>query len=108
MVAGRVEEVPAVRGIDVEEDAGDDDRLLLQELLEERQAVVDWRRELLEVQPDVEGRDRRHVDVQAELVKPLQDVVTLGLEVLLERNLLRVHAVNVEQGNSCELEPREE
>ena len=36
MVARRREEVAAVRGVDVEEDAGDDDALLLEKLLEER------------------------------------------------------------------------
>ena len=35
VVARRVEEVPAVRGVDVEEDTGDDDALLLEQLLEE-------------------------------------------------------------------------
>ena len=35
VVARRVEQVAAVRRVDVEEDAGDDDALLLQELLEE-------------------------------------------------------------------------
>ena len=47
VVARRVEEVPAVRGVDVEEDAGDDDRLLLEQLLEERQPGVERRRQLL-------------------------------------------------------------
>ena len=55
-VAGRVEEVPAVGGVDVEEDAGDDDRLLLEQLLEERQPGVERRGQLLEVEPDVERR----------------------------------------------------
>ena len=36
VVARRREEVPAVRRVDVEEDAGDDDALLLEQLLEER------------------------------------------------------------------------
>jgi hypothetical protein len=35
-VAWRMEEIAAMRGIDVEEDTRDDDRLLLQKLLEER------------------------------------------------------------------------
>lgn len=36
VVARRVEQVTTVRRVNVEEDAGDDNRLLLQELLEER------------------------------------------------------------------------
>ena len=43
VVAGRVEQVTAVGRVDVEEDAGDDDALLLEQLLEERQAVVEGR-----------------------------------------------------------------
>ena len=35
VVAGRVEEVAPVRGVDVEEDAGDDDGLFFEELFEE-------------------------------------------------------------------------
>ena len=35
VVAGRVEQVPAMCGVDIEEDARDDNRLLLQQLLEE-------------------------------------------------------------------------
>lgn len=36
VVAGGREQVAAVRGVDVEEDTGDDNALLLEELLEER------------------------------------------------------------------------
>ena len=36
VVARRAEEVAPVRGVDVEEDAGDDDALLLEQLFEER------------------------------------------------------------------------
>lgn len=106
VVARRVEEVPAVGGVDVEEDARDDDRLLLEELLEERQTVVERRGEVLEVEPDVERRDGRHGDVQADLVEPLQDVVALGLEVPLERDLLCHDALGLEQRDRGELEPR--
>ena len=82
-----MEEVPAVGGVDVEEDAGDDDRLLLEELLEEGEAVVERRRETLEVEPDVEGRGGRDLDFEPDLGEPLKDVVTLHLEVLLESDL---------------------
>ena len=99
-----MEEVAAVRGVDVEEDAGDDDRLLLEELLEEGEAVVERRGQLLEVEPDVERRDGRDGDVQPELVEPLEDVVALRFEVLLERDLLFVHALGLEEGDRGELE----
>ena len=104
VVARRVEEVAAVRGVDVEEDAGDDDRLLLEELLEEGEAVVERRGQLLEVEPDVERRDGRDGDVQPELVEPLEDVVAFSFEVLLERDLLFVYALRLEQRDCRELE----
>ena len=87
VVAGRVEEVAPVGRVHVEEDTGDDDRLLLEQLLEEREAVVQGRREPLEVEPDVEGRGGRDLDLEPDLGEPLEDVVALHLEMLLECNL---------------------
>lgn len=40
MVAGGVEEVPTVRGVDIEEDSWDHDRSFLQELFEEGLLIV--------------------------------------------------------------------
>ena len=42
VVARRIEEVPAVRGVDVEEDSRDHDRLFLEELFEEGLVWVSW------------------------------------------------------------------
>ncbi len=99
-----MEEVTTVRGVDVEEDAGNDDRLLLQELLEERETVVQRSGEALEVEPNVERRDGRDVDLEAELLEPLEHVVALVLEVLLERDCLQVDAMWVKEGDGGKLE----
>ena len=107
VVARRVEEVPAVRGVDVEEDAGDDDRLLLEQLLEERQPGVERRGQLLEVEPDVERRLRRDGYVQLHLVEALQNVVALGLKVSLERYLLGHYALRIQERDSGKLESGE-
>lgn len=104
VVARGVEEVAAVRGVDVEEDAGDDDRLLLQELLEEREAVVQRSGKALEVEPDVERRNGWDVDLEPELLEALQHVVALVLEVLLKRDLLQENALRVEERDGGELE----
>lgn len=99
-----MEEVAAVRGVDVEEDAGDDDRLLLQQLLEEREAVVKRSGEALEVKPDVERRDGRDVDLEPELLEAFEHVIALVLEVLLERDLLQENALGVQEGDGGKLE----
>ncbi|KAL7283653.1 LOW QUALITY PROTEIN: hypothetical protein ACG7TL_003089 [Trametes sanguinea] len=104
VVAGRVEEIPAMSRVDVEEDAGNDDRLLLQELFEERQTVVERGGEMLEVEPDVERRDGRDLDLEPELLETLQHVVAFMLEVLLEGDLLLHHALGVKEGDCGELE----
>lgn len=98
VMAWGVEEIATMRGVDVEEDAGDDDSLFLQKLFEEclsetrnetssrwsdihrslirilfakrqsmewtHQAVINWCRELLEVEPDVECARRRNGNFQ--------------------------------------------
>jgi len=104
MVARRVEEVTTVRGVDVEEDARDDDRLFLEELLEEGQAVVERRGEFLEVEPDVERRVGGDGDGEADVLETLEHVVALGLEVLLESDLLLRDMLRVKEGDGRELE----
>ena len=102
-----MEEVAAVRGVDIEEDAGDDNCPLLEKLFEERQTVVQGRGELLEIEPDVESRDGRADDGEAEVRKSLEHVVARRLEVLLERDLLLVHALGVQERDCGELEAEE-
>jgi len=101
VVARRVEEIPAVRRIYIEEDAGDDNCLLLEKLFEERETVVDRVREILQVQPDVERRSWRYRDF--ELIngrQAFQYMITLRLEVLLEGNFLLVNVFWVQKWDS--------
>ena len=49
--------------------------------------VVQRRRQTLEVEPDVECARGRDVDLEVELLKTLQHMVSLHLEVLLEGDL---------------------
>jgi hypothetical protein len=64
MVARRVEKIPAVCRIYIEEDAGDDNCLLFEKLFKERETAVDRIREILQVQPDVKRRSWRYRDVE--------------------------------------------
>jgi len=104
VVARRVEKVAPVRWVDVEEDARDDDGLFLEKLFEERQTVVERLREVLEVEPDVEGRLGRDVDVEAKFMETLENVVALHLEVLLKSEPFYTDVLGIQEGNSRELQ----
>ena len=91
-------------GGDVKKDARDDDRLLLQKLFEERQAVVERGRQVLKVEPDVESRDGRDLDLESELLESLEHVIALVLEVLLKGDLLLHDTIGVEKRNGGKLE----
>ena len=93
-----------MRRVDIKEYTGDHDRLLLQQLLKERQPIVDGGRQTLQVEPDVERRARGHAHLEAHLPQPTEHVVALVVEVLLERELLLVHARGVEQWDRRELQ----
>ena len=49
VMAWRIEQIPAVGRIDVEENAGDDNRFLFEKLLKERKAIIDRVRKILQV-----------------------------------------------------------
>ena len=68
------------------------------------ETVIQRRREVLEVEPDVERARRRDVDLEAEVLEALEHVVALRLEVLLQRDLLALDVLRVEEGNGGELE----
>ena len=53
------------------------------------QAVVEWRRELFEVEPDVERARRWDFDLEVEVLEAREDVVTLALVVFLKCDLRR-------------------
>ena len=90
-MARTMKEVPSVRGVDIEEDTRDNDRLLLQQFFKERledviyqliqiqkpgvnrtdQAIIQWVREPLEVEPNVKGACRWHVNVEVHFLEAL-------------------------------------
>lgn len=59
------------------------------------QSAVERWREVFEAQPDVEGAVRRERHFQAHALEPLQDEVTLGLEVPLKRSLIVAVSVHM-------------
>jgi hypothetical protein len=60
------------------------------------QAVIERRREFLQVEPDIECGVWRDVDIDTESVQTLEDVVTLHLEVSLESQLLLFDVLGVQ------------
>ena len=68
----------------VEEDSGDDNRLLFQKFLEEREAIVNGGREVLQVKPNVKRCHRRKCDLKPNGLQPLQYMIALHFEMLLE------------------------
>lgn len=85
-MAGRVEEVTALAGVQIEEDTRHNNDLLAQALVEEVQTIVDRSRKGAEIQPKVEGRVGHILvgDVEAHLPEAANDVVTLHPEVSLQ------------------------
>lgn len=103
-MAWRAEQIPAVCRIYVEKDAGDDNGFLFEKLLKERKTAIDWVREILQVQPNVKGCDRRYLDFKPDVLQALQDVITFHLEVLLESKSLLLNMLRVQKWNGCQLE----
>lgn len=104
----REEQVTTMGRIDIEEDSGNHDRLFFQQLFEESlykqyqytsqhrvnlrvsyQAIIKRRRQFLETEPDIECASRGDIDVKFELMKSLEDMVPLHLEVTLKRKLIK-------------------
>lgn len=105
-MAGGVEEVAAAGGVQVEEDARDDDDLLLEAGLEEVEAVGDGTGEALQVQPQVEGAVGHVLDDEAHVAQPPHHVVALVAEVVLQRHHLRLHQRRVQHRHRRLLERR--
>lgn len=100
MVTRGIEQIPAVRGVYIEENTGNHDSLFLEKFFEEglrgdliqnniqvgtvtNQAIVQRRRKLLQVEPDVKSCPRWNVYVEMKIVKPLKHMVTFCFKVLL-------------------------
>lgn len=103
MVAGRTEHIPPVRRIYVEEDAGYDNRLLFQKFLEERETIVYGLRKVLQVEPNVKRCHRRNCDLEPNVLQPLQYMIALRFEVLLEGYFLFGNMLWVQKWNSRQL-----
>jgi len=103
-MAWRAEQIPAVCRIYVEENAGDDDSFFFEKLFKERKATIDWMREILQIQPNVKGCERRYLDFELDVLQALQDMITFHLEVPLESKSLLLNMLRVQKGNGCQLE----
>lgn len=62
------------------------------------QSVVQGFGQLGEVEPDVERGDGRDLDLEAHPLQPVQDVVALHQEVLLEGHALLGDVFGIEEG----------
>lgn len=103
-MARRVEQIPPVRRVDIEEDTRNNNRLLLQQLLKEREPVVYWGWKFLEVEPDVEGCGGGDVDFKMHGFEAGEDVVAFHFEVFLESNFLLADVLGIEEGEGSKLE----
>lgn len=104
MVARTVEEIPTSGGVQIEEDTGHNNDLLLQTGLEEVQTVGDLAGETFQVEPDVEGAVRHVLDHEAHVTEALDHIVALVAEVSLQRNHLLLHKGRLKHGNRGLLE----
>lgn len=110
MMARTVEEVSPVGRVQVKEDTGDDNDLLVQQSVKEVQPIRDvglsrkrWS-DGCQVEPDIEGGLRNIVDAESYVIKALQDIVSLLTEVLLQRLHLRAYKSWLKHGNGRFLE----
>ena len=68
------------------------------------EAVVEGGRQVLKVEPDVEGRLWGHGDLEAQPLETLEDVVALSFEVPLQSNLLLLYVLRVQERDGSELQ----
>ena len=59
---------------------------------------------MLKVEPDIESRDGRDLDLESELLESLEHVIALVLEVLLKSDLLLHDTIGVEKRYGGKLE----
>lgn len=90
--------------VNLKENPRNNDRLLLQQLFKERQTVVDGVGQVLEVEPDVKGRDGWDFDGETHGGEAGKDMVAFVMEVFLECDLLFLCARGFEQGEGGDLE----
>jgi len=79
VMARAVKQISSSSGVEIEENARNDDNLLLETGLEEVQTVGDGAGKTLEVQPQVESTVWDVLDDEAHIAQTLEDVVSLVL-----------------------------
>ena len=99
-----VEQISALAGVQVKEDAGNNNDLLLQASLEEVETVVDLLRQSAQVEPDVERRVGSVVELESHSLQAAEHVVTLLAEVVLQGLHLVADFSRLQHGNGCFLE----
>ena len=71
------------------------------------QTVVQRSRQVVQVQPDIEGRLGWDGDLEAKTLETFEDVVALVLEVPLQCKLFLVDVGRVQKRDSCKLQANE-
>jgi len=83
-MARRIEQIPTTARVQVEENTGNNNDLLLETSLEEVESVVNTFRQVRQVEPEVEGRVGHVRELEADFLETANDEVALGAEVHLQ------------------------
>lgn len=105
-MARAIEQIPTSGRVQVEEDTGHHNDLLLQTGLEEVQAVADRAGKTLEVQPQVECAVGHVADVETHLTEAVDHIVPLLTEMCLESYHLLAHETRFQHRHGGLLEGR--
>jgi len=99
-----IKQIPPLGRVQVEENARHDNHLLLETGLEEVEPVGDGRRQALEVEPQVKGRVGDLPDDEAHVAQPLDYVIALVAEVVLQGDHFLLDEGRLEHGDGGFLE----
>ena len=80
----RIEQIPPLGRIQIEENARYDNGFLFQTGLEEIQPVADALWQVTQIEPDVEGRVRNMSAEESDTLEPVDDIVSFALEMCLQ------------------------
>jgi hypothetical protein len=100
----RIEQIPTLTRVQIEEDTRNNNDLLLETGLEEVQPVGNALGQIRQVEPDVEGRVGHEGELESDLLQATDDEVALGTEVHLQRTHLVAHARRLEHADGGFLE----
>jgi hypothetical protein len=87
MMARAVEQITTTGGVEIKEDARNDDNLLLETGLEEVEAIGDGARQTLEVKPQVESTVWHILNHEAHITQALNNVISLVLFMKMSSQL---------------------